>query len=303
MVLESIIDASRARSHPVMMLVASFVIATVAMWLSYYISKDGSSLLTLAFVMAAFMPTIHAIFVMEEESESDKPGWAGSFLKRHFCVVKLYSYFFIGLVLCYAFWYVVLPAETPGICAAEDNIVCFMPAKEDIFSEQEKVWGKMDTWKDSVTEKVTGRVTGLDHRQCIGSGKNFVGCTEFIFLNNALVLGLAILFSFVYGAGALFLIGWNASVIGIFIGKEVLDRSLAHGVMRAFGYLPHGIPEVAGYFIGAIAGGIISAGLSTKKFGTRRFEVIAKDALVLILLAYFVLFIAAAVEAWLIVAV
>jgi uncharacterized membrane protein SpoIIM required for sporulation len=132
-----------------------------------------------------------------------------------------------------------------------------------------------------------------------------------IFGNNSFVLGLAVLFSFAYGAGAIFLIAWNASVIGVIIGTDmlalyssyaglgVLGLVLAylHGLVNAIGFLPHGIFELSAYFIGSIAGGIISVALTRKKYGAKDFELIAKDTLILLFLAYFLLFIGAMIEA------
>ena len=94
-----------------------------------------------------------------------------------------------------------------------------------------------------------------------------------IFLNNFKVLLFSIFFAFFYGAGAIFILTWNASVISAAVGLFVKDKIAAVaaysgsvGIFNYFNmfslglarYMIHGIPEIAAYFIGGLAGGIIS---------------------------------------------
>ncbi len=296
MVLEDILSDRVARKHPVDLLFVSFLMSTIAMWASYYVFRETTSVLTLAFVTMGLMPLIHTIFVEEEEEEAEEQGPITAFLARHFDIIKLLGWFFIGLVLSSAFWYVMLPTDKEQLCFGDTCIPA--PLRSKVFSEQEKTY-----------QFIVGKVTGLagmptgnaTRESCLGNYRNLGGCTEFIYTNNAVVLGLAILFSFIWGAGTLFLLGWNASVIGVFIGKEVHDNGLFSGLMKAFGYVPHGLPEVLAYFIGSVAGGIISVALTKRRYRRHEFQQIAMDVLFLILLAYIVLFIGAIIEAYFIV--
>ncbi len=298
MVLEDIVSDRVARKHPVDLLFVSFLLSTVAIWGSYYIFKETTSVLSLAFVTMGLMPLIHAVFVEEEEEEAEERGSAIGFLGRHFDIIKILSWFFIGLVLSSAFWYVMLPTAKEELCVAGN---CFpAPLRSKVFAEQEKTY-------EFIVGKVTGLITGFPatglatREACLGDYKNLWGCTEFIYANNAVVLGLAILFSFIWGAGTLFLLGWNASVIGVFIGKEILTNGPTAGLVKAFGYVPHGFPEVMAYFIGSVAGGIISVAMTKKRYRKYEFELIAKDVLLLLVIAYVVLFIGAIIEAYFIV--
>ncbi len=305
MVLEDIISDRVARKHPVDLLFVSILMSSVAIWGSYYVFRETTSILSLAFVTIGLMPLIHAIFVEEEEEEAEELGPASGFLSRHFDIIKILTWFFLGLVLSYAFWYVVLPTAKEELCIAG---ACFpAPLRGKVFAEQEKTYAFI-AGKVTGPAGATGLVTGLveaagfaTRESCLGKAKSLWGCTEFIYANNSVVLGLAILFSFVWGAGALFLLGWNASVIGVFIGKEVLEKDWMAGLLKALGYIPHGLPEVMAYFIGSIAGGIISVALTKKKYKTHEFEQIAKDVLFLLVLSYVVLFVGALVEAYFIV--
>ena len=93
-------------------------------------------------------------------------------------------FLFLGITLACAIWYVVLP----------QNIVT------GLFETQTSTI-------QAINSRVTGAVTGP------------WPLFSKIFFNNVKVLIFCILFSFVYGAGAIFILTWNASVIGTAIGN------------------------------------------------------------------------------------
>ncbi len=96
----------------------------------------------------------------------------------------------------------------------------------------------------------------------------------------------------------IFILAWNASVIaaaiGIFTKSEL--SALPLGLFR---YLVHGIPEIASYFIVALAGGMISVAVIKHEIGTDKFWDVLQDSLNLIIIAILVLFIAALLEVFL----
>ncbi|MFH1391756.1 MAG: stage II sporulation protein M [Candidatus Diapherotrites archaeon] len=226
------------------------------------------------------MPLMHNMFKKEEIQEVDEKDVPFAFIATHFDVIHIYSWIFIGMIVAYTFWGVALP-ETNDDCT---GLGCFLPAKQDVFLEQYKVHGK-----------ITGKVIG--ETECFNEdSKSFGACFELIFVNNAWVMSLAIIFSLIWGAGAIFLLGWNASVIGLFLAMEITAKSLDAGILRALGYLPHGIPEIMAYFIAAIIGGIISAAISKKKFQKHELRIVSIDTCLLLFLATITLFIAAFIE-------
>jgi len=91
------------------------------------------------------------------------------------------------------------------------------------------------------------------------------GAFTAIFMNNLQVMVVAFVFSLVFGAGAIFIIVWNASVLGVFIGQ--FSRSLFHIPLVSAGFLLHGIPEIGGYVAAALAGGILSAAILRRRRG------------------------------------
>ncbi len=285
MVLESLVSGKELMKHPLVMLFIAILISSAGLWVAYFTFPGSSSILGIAFVTIALVPVMHSIFVKEEAIEAESDSWTPNFIERHFTVVKIYAWFFIGLILSYAFWYAFLPGEVRDV----------------VFEEQENALGGI--------ERLKGKMTGDFAMESGPCKSNFVCWFWLIFYNNSFVLLLSVLFSFIYGAGAVFLIGWNASVIGVVIGKDVLQQMILQGnfaqafltgVYNGLGLLPHGLPEALGYFFGAIAGGIIGVAVIKEKHRTHEFAVIAKDAIVTLLLALAFLFVGALIETWII---
>ncbi len=285
MVLESIVSGKELMKHPLVMLFIAILFSSCGMWLAFFTFPNSSSILGIAFVTIALVPVMHNIFVKEEAIEAETGGWTPNFIERHFTVVRIYAWFFIGLIVSYAFWYAVLPIEM----------------RETVFSEQEKVLGGIEELRD----KMTGNFT-IDRGAC---GRNAQCWFDIVFFNNAFVMLLSVVFSFIYGAGAVFLIGWNASVIGVKIGQEIvlsiavsgdLSQGIMVGALNMIGLLPHGIPEALGYFFGAIAGGMIGVAVSKKSYLPHELRTISKDAIITLLIALAFLFVGGWIEAILI---
>ena len=226
----------------------------------------------------AAVPLIYRIIKTEEEKDltdiEEKV-----LLKEHSKALKAFMYLFIGATLCFALWYAVLPQEMV----------------DTLFHSQA-----------STISNINGRVT-----QTTGSVINPAAVFSKIFFNNVKVLLFCVLFSFMYGAGAIFILMWNASIVGAAIGSFIrvslgaLTTSIcgvtagttfcavSSGILR---YTIHGIPEILAYFIAALAGGIISIAVINHEFTSRKFEHILLDSADLLMLSIGVLFIAALLE-------
>lgn len=141
-----------------------------------------------------------------------------------------------------------------------------------------------------------------------------MGILTKIFLNNIKVLTFCMIFSFFYGAGAIFILTWNGSVIATAMGSFIREHlskyageiglpavaNYFHGFsLGLLRYSLHGIPEIAAYFIASMAGGIFSVAISRHDFRTKKFENILFDVSNLILIAVAVLFLAALLETYL----
>ncbi len=283
MVLESLLSRKEALHHPFFMLVISAIICSVSLWAAYLTFPKSSSILAIAFITIALMPLFRSIFESEEEKEAERPGYAALFIARHFNVIKIYAFLFIGLILTYAFWYSVVDVGVRNV----------------MFAEQQNTLSGIENLRETLTGAFSIKT------QVCGTSP---GCWfNVIFVNNSIfVLAPALFFSFVYGAGAVFLIGWNASVLGVLIGKDIVRYAATHGGVTALAVaterflslVPHGVFESLGYFTGALAGGIVGAALSKKKHLSGEMSTIAKDVFVMVLYAIGLLVLAALIEAY-----
>ena len=110
-----------------------------------------------------------------------------------------------------------------------------------------------------------------------------------ILFNNLKIVILALILSLIYGAGALMILTWNASVLGVFLAQQGL---------QLWKYLPHAGLEFLGFFAASIAGGILSAGIEKHEVGTKNFKHVYEDALFLAIAAVLIIILAAIVEVY-----
>jgi len=136
---------------------------------------------------------------------------------------------------------------------------------------------------------ITGKVTG--------SGTVFQ-----LFGHNFRVMIFCLMFAFVYGFGSIFLLTWNASVVGVAIGEATRSAvggsfvtAITAGLAR---YLIHGIPEIIAYFTAGLAGGIISIAVINHDFKSKKFKNVVTDSFDLVLLSVGLLVVAAVLEAY-----
>lgn len=289
MVLESLFEGESVVKHPLSALFLGFVFSSVSIWIAFFSFPASASILAIAFITIAAVPMIHYVFVTEEEEAVKARGRKQSFIARNFDLIKIYAWFSIGVIASYAIWFLLLPGEQTQICFEGDKCIS-IPTRGTVFKDQGVALARISTLSTESQESVA-RATQKGGGIC---GKSFWCWFNVIFSNNSSLMLLAVLLSFLFGAGALFLITWNASIVGILIGQN----ALAENHFTFLGLLPHGMPEFAGYFMGAISGGLISVALSKKKYFPREFEIVAKDSFILLIIALFSLLVGAVVEAF-----
>jgi len=284
MVLEGFIDTIKPENKAWKLILYGVILASVGSFLGLWIFRAYASLIMVFLVTMGCIPLVYAIIKREEEKDlTDLEEKV--LLKEHAKALKTFMYLFIGVTFGLAFWYMVLPAGTVNA----------------LFESQISTLNTINP--ASIQTKVTGMVSG----HAIGS----FGALTDIFLNNLKVLVFCILFSFVYGSGAIFILIWNASIIGTAIGN-ILRSGLAEaatmfGASAAahyfqtfltglFRYAIHGIPEILAYFTAGLAGGIISIAVIRHDFGSRKFEHIVLDSADLLIASLVLLLVAALLE-------
>ena len=278
MVLEDMVIPESMECHPSRMLIVGFIYSTLGIFLGYFVfgkyaSISGIFLTTMPLVVIVYR-TIRYEECKDLEIKKEYP-----LLKEHMKALSVFIYLFIGMALSYSMWFTFLPENmVKVICDSQIETVT-------------SVRGSMSA---------TGQFMGLSSK------------FELILLNNLRVLGFCILFSFLYGSGAIFILTWNASVIGVAMGdivktglKNVASYSnmdFLYAYFQTFPmsltYLVHGIPEITAYFTAALGGGIISIAVARHHYASEDFKHIVLDSVQLLLLSVVILVIAAFIEVY-----
>ncbi len=277
MVVENMISAFQAEKAPWKSSVLGFIYTTIGIFLAYAVFKSHASITAVFLVTMAALPLVYQLTVMEEQK--DLEGYDESWLlKEHAKALSSFIWLFAGITIAYALWYTFLPGEMSSI----------------LFETQR-----------TTINTLNGYATGT-------LSVDF-GIFTKVFLNNVRVLIFCILFSFLYGAGAIFILAWNASIIGVAIGNVIRQGlaelanmtgfALVGGYFQVVGYsllryAIHGLPEIASYFIAGLAGGIISIAVIKHDMGTRKFEHVLLDSADLLLISLVLVFLAGILEVW-----
>ena len=277
MVLESLINPITAERKPWEMFFIGFVYSSIAILLSFWIFHEHASLVMVFLTTMACVPLIYNVIKLEEKKDvvvSEE----NTLLREHAKVISFLLFLFLGFTLSFSLWYTFLPIDLV----------------QSTFSVQ------------------TQTITNINSR-AIGSFFQNFGILTAIFFNNIRVLIFCILFAFIYGVGAIFILTWNASVIGTAIGNFIRSEISVYaaafgsvGVAKYFHifslgllrYAIHGIPEIGAYFIGGLAGSIISIAIIRHDIGTKKYEKVLFDSSNLIIIAVIILFLAALLEVY-----
>jgi uncharacterized membrane protein SpoIIM required for sporulation len=280
-----------------------FIVASVAIWVSYYLSQHISadeSMLVLALTVMALAPLIYRVLSIEEEKEESASHESlTGFVTRHFDAICLYCFLFVGLLAAFSFWYVMLPYESTSMPSASG---VFGLQDTAISSLRQQITGQPNS-QNQTTGSITGQATGTecDLRQEATRIEHFNRLST----NNLKVMAFCFFASFLFGAGALWLIAWNASVIGVFIGSLIKAKLASLSAIQAYavGFPMYSlsialwaIPEVLAYLVAAMAGGIVSVAVARHHFTSERFWLTLFDAALFLLISFFLVILGAYVE-------
>jgi uncharacterized membrane protein SpoIIM required for sporulation len=275
MVLESILNPLQAEKKPWEMFFVGILYSSIAILLGMMIFGQDASLVIVFLTVLACSPIIYGAIKLEENKDM-VISQETKLLKEHWKALSFFMFLFLGIVISLSLWYLFLP---------QDSV-------------------------DSVFEVQTRTITQINSK-VTGSFIDSLSVFTEILFNNTKVLIFCLLFSFLYGVGAIFILVWNASVLGTAIGNFARtniasiinttgNASLANyfgiislGVLR---YSIHGIPEILSYFIAGLAGGIISVAVIRHDFRSEKFFMVLKDSATLVAISLLVLVFAAFIE-------
>ena len=264
MVLESLLFPITAEKKPWQMFFLGFLYASIGLFVALWIFRDQASLVMVFMITMAAIPIFYNTMKLEE-SKDLLIDTESHILREHNKAISFFMYMFVGMTFACALWYSVLPTELVN----------------------------------SIFDKQVGTIQAINN-QVSGHVIQNLNIFSRIFFNNLKVLAFSILFSLVYGAGAIFILAWNSTVIGAAIGNFIRSNVSSYtsslGLLQAGNYFHvvsigllkysiHGIPEIAAYFYGGLAGGILSVAIIRKHFKTNKFPAIMVDFSELILIA------------------
>ena len=271
MVLEAILNPKKAEDKPWMVFGLAVLLSVLAIFLAHVLFPSQASILSVAFITIFFVPFFQRLFRYEEKKDelaARKAMKHDSIFRRHQKAIYVYGAFFIGIILVYSL------------------VFTFVPSMRDVFSLQ------LDWFKGYSTE--------------ISSHASAIGDFGKYFINNTQVMLIFFVLSVIFGAGAVFILSWNASIIAVYLGIVVNKFVPSLGVSTAYIYgftvgvssiILHAIPEIAGYFFAGIAGGILSIAFIREKFMSKEFKEAGKDAIVWLVIAEVLIIAGAAIEA------
>jgi uncharacterized membrane protein SpoIIM required for sporulation len=277
--LESLINPKSAERKPWGMFFVGIFYASLSMLLSHWffmndsVLSNYSGIFMIMFCVIFSLPYIYYSIKLEEQKDIEIEGEM-TLLKEHGKVILSFLWLFMGFIVAFSFWYMVLPNGADSF-KAQIETFCQInrPSNFDQCVSEYGISGTKNITGDSI------------------SGERFIS----IFSNNVYVLIFTLIFSLIFGAGAIFILAWNASVIsaaiGIFAKSDI--NSLPLGILR---YMIHGLPEIAAYFVGALAGGILSFAVIKHDHSTGKFWRVVQDSLNLIIIAILILLISAFIE-------
>jgi len=257
MVLEKLISLRTAVRNPVVMFIVGDIVALVCLVVAFLIFPESVGIFTTLLITMAMTPFMVDLMAYEEaRAEEDlEKRRQQNLLLRHSNILNIFIAFFGGVILALTVVFMMLP----------ENVTQLM-------------------FKDQITEI-----------QVIRGNFAFADTFERIVVNNISVLLLSFLLSFLFGAGSIFILSWNASILATAIGMAAKTlgglTALPIAVMVFF---PHGSLEILAYFIGAVAGGIISAAVTRRQ--SRHFWFVIRDSMLLLGISVGVLVVAGLIE-------
>ena len=251
----------------------SFLIVTLIFSRDVVLSRYSGLLIVMFSVLFSIFFVHYTIKLDEKENIKDKSEKKA--LIDDWKILSMFLWLFIGLVIGFSFWQIVAPSIVSFNAQMETYCVINKPIQYVECVDKYKL------------EELIGGIES--------SPKGNFGL---IFANNIYVLIFVLAFSLIFGAGAIFIIAWNASIISTVISYSIKYRitHLPSGLLR---FMVHGLPEIAGYFVAAMAGGMMSLALSSfirKNLSKDNLLKVMQRALYLIIIAIILLVIAALIE-------
>jgi len=227
---------------------------------------------------------------------------------KHLILSYLFSFF--GIFFVFSAFTLMLPSELEMMGTAEKyqgiiQLHYFNDKGEKVLLTSDKMFAEQVQVIKMITgQKATGSATqigGTLNEEEEQNKSQFIKIIQ----NNLGVLIITLLISVIFGFGAIFIIGWNASVWGIAFAQRALEwmpiaeaSPLRYFIFIMIAVLPHTIAEAMAYLTAAISGAIASQGLTKEKIFDDRFFHLTNQALIILIVSILILLLAAFLEVY-----
>ena len=278
--LESLINPKSAEKGPWKMFFIGLIYGSLSLLIVHWffasdvVLSKFSGMIVVTFCVMFSLPFMYYLIKQEEEQDEQVEGFF-SVWRVHSDAIYALMWLFLGFVVAFSFWYIFL--QDSNLFNAQIETYCMINSPGNI----EDCVTKYD-----FTQKLTS--TGAATKEM-----RFLSIIE----NNIYVMIFTLIFSLIFGAGAIFILAWNASVIAAAIGvfTKYTITEIPFGIAR---YMIHGFPEIAAYFITALAGGIFGFGAIKNGIRDRKFLRVVENVVILLFIAIIILIVAAVIEVY-----
>ena len=278
--IESMVNPKRLEKGPIKMLFIGLLYASLSLLLvQWFFSKDAvlyqySGIMVVTFCVMFSLPFMYFLIKKEEEEDEEVAGFF-SVWKIQKDAVYSFTWLFLGFIIAFSFWYIILGDQT--LFNAQIETYCMINSP--------------DNMENCVGQYAPGVINPTG-----------AAATEARFLsiisNNIYVMIFTLIFSLIFGAGAIFVLAWNASVISAAIGIFTQHRigEIPFGIAR---YMIHGLPEITAYFMTALAGGIFGVGIIRNGIMSQKFLRVLDNVIVLLFFSIVLIIFAGVIEVYL----
>lgn len=271
MVLEDLFESAGLRHRPFRAFIYGSLFTFLAFVMALFFFRDSVSVAMVLITTLLLVPTLTLMLKTEEKIES-KYGLK-HFFHNHKDIFEVYLFGFIGVFLAF----VIIGAGLHDRPELYDQVfsfqITFLSKDQGVSAESVKMF------VDNAYKPSIDRAAG-------------------IFTHDLLILIICFVLSFFYGATAVFLIILNGSVFASFVlfVVKVLAQNVMQGVQAFAFFLIHLLPEVSGFLVAAIAGGVVSKAVMHEKKGSVHFKNVFKDATVLLGIAILLVLVGVVLE-------
>ncbi len=272
-ILESIANLRTVYKKPWLMIIYGAIYAVFSVLLALYVFPKQASIVMIFFTVMLSTIVAHKV-IKHEKNKNLKKSESKKLFKAHKKSLLFFLFLFLGYLLAF-------------------SILIFFMSKNQI----------------SASFGTQVEIIKTPYEAVRGSAYPFL----FVFNEKFKILLFCIIFSFAYGAGTIFILVWNAALVGTAIGSIMRKTASAIAVkagspnvaayfsgvsVSLAKFLSFGIFEIAGYFTAAIASGMIAIAVIRQDFKKPEFKTLVFNVINLLLVSIALLLISSVIEVY-----